>query len=111
MRTASRLVQSTVATKAKCGSPCLPRLLSIRVSKVLSITRAGLASDSMVLFVTTKLGRHREVQRPVYRWGRYWVRFLRAYAQACCIPERQPVVWGGIEALEKTYATFLREST
>ena len=63
---------------------CLSWLPFLRVSKAMSITPAGLASDSVVLFVTTKVGSHRELRRPLYGWGRSWVRFLRAYAQASC---------------------------
>ena len=76
----------------------------------MSITPAGLASDSVVLFVTTKVGGHQEVRKPLYGWGRSWIRFLRAYAQACCIPEGQPLVRGGVEAVEKTFADLLCDS-
>ena len=89
---------------------CLSRLLFLRVSEALSITPAGLASDSVVLFVTTKVGGHREVRRPLYGWGQPWVRFLRAYAQACCSREGQPLVRGGVEAVEKIFASLLRDS-
>ena len=45
---------------------CLSLLLFLRVSEALSNTPAGLASDYVVLFVTTKVGGHKEVQRPLY---------------------------------------------
>ena len=64
----------------------------------------------MVLFVTTKLGGHREVRRPVYGWGRSWVRFVMAFAQTCCMPKGQPLLRGGVEAVEKTFASLLRDS-
>ena len=85
-------------------------LLFLRVSEAVSITPAGLESDSVVLFVTTKVGGHREVQRPLYEWGRSWVRFLRCYAEASCIPEGQPLVRGGVEAVERIFADLLRDS-
>ena len=90
--------------------PRLSWLLSLRVSEALSITPAGLASDSVVLFVTTKVGGHREVRRPLYGWGQSWVRFLTAYAKACCIPEGQPLVRGGVEAVEKISTSLLHDS-
>ena len=89
---------------------CLGLLLFLRVSEARSITLAGLASDSVVLFVTTKVGGHWEVQRPLYGWGRSWVRFLRAYAQVCCIPQGQQLVWAGVESSEKTFASLLCDS-
>ena len=89
---------------------CLNWLLFRRVSEALSITPAGLASNSVVLFVTAKVGGHREVRRPVYGWGQPSVHFLRAYAQACCSCEGQPLVQGGVEAAEKTFARLLRDS-
>ena len=85
-------------------------LLFLRVSEAVSITQGGLASDSVVLFVTTKVGGHREVRRPLYEWGRSWVRFLRSYAAASCVPEGQPLVRGGVEAVEKIFADLLRVS-
>ena len=85
-------------------------LLFLRVSEAVSITPAGLESDSVVLFVTTKVGGHREVRRPLYEWGRSWVRFLRSYAAASCIPEGQPLVRGGVEAVERIFADLLRDS-
>ena len=85
-------------------------LLFLRVSEAVSIAPAGLASDSVVLFVTTKVGGHREVRRPLYGWGRSWVRFLRSYAAASCVPEGQPLVRGGVEAVEKIFADLLRDS-
>ena len=48
---------------------CLSWLLFLRVSEALSITPGGMASDSVVMFVTTKVGGHQEVQRPLYGWG------------------------------------------
>ena len=48
-------------------------LLFLRVSEAVSITPAGLGSDSVVLFITTKVAGHREVRRPLYEWGRSWV--------------------------------------
>ena len=83
-------------------------LLFLRVSEAVSITPAGLESDSLVLFVTTKVGGHREVRWPLYEWGRSWVRFLRCYAEASCIPEGQPLVRGGVEAVERIFADLLR---
>ena len=85
-------------------------LLFLRVSEAVSITPAGLASDSVVLVVTTKVGGHREVRRPLYEWGRSWVRFLRSYAAASCVPEGQSLVRGGVEAVEKIFADLLRDS-
>ena len=85
-------------------------LLFLRGSEAVSITPAGLASDSVVLFVTTKVGGHRKVRRPLYEWGRSWVQFLRSYAAASCVPEGQPLVRGGVEAVEKIFADLLRDS-
>ena len=85
-------------------------LLFLRVSEAVCITPAGLGSNSVVLFVTTKVGGHREVRRPLYEWGRSWVRFLRSYAAASCIPEGQPLVRGGVEAVERIFADLLRDS-
>ena len=42
--------------------------------------------------------------------GDFWVHFLKTCAQACCIPEGQPLVQGGVEAVEKTFADLLRDS-
>ena len=90
---------------------CLNWLLFLKVFEELCITAAGLASDSMVPFITTKVSGHREVRRPLYGWRQSWVRFLRAYAPACCIPEGQPLVRGGGEAVEKTSAGLLCDSS
>ena len=56
-----RLLWSTVSSPQEqtVGAlACLSWLLFLRVSKALSITPVGLASDSVVLFVTTKVGGH-----------------------------------------------------
>ena len=87
---------------------CLSWLLFLTVSQAVYITPVGLASDSVVLLVTTKVGGHREVRRQLYGWGRFWVRFLRAYAQACCSLETKPLDWGGVQAVQKTLASLLR---
>ena len=97
--------EQTVAALA-----CLTWLLFLKVSEALSITPARLASVSVVVFVLSKGGGHREVGRPLYGWGQSWVRFLRAYTEACCIPEGQPLVWGGVEAMQKIFAGLLRDS-
>ena len=89
---------------------CLSWLFFLRVSEALCITPAGLASDSVDLFVTTKVGGHREVRRPLCGWRQPWVCFLPAYATACCIPEGQPLVRGGVEVVEKIFASLLRDS-
>ena len=101
---ASSPKEQTVAALA-----CLSWLLFLTVSEALSIMLAILASDSVVLFITTKVGGHQEVRRPLYGSGRSWICFLGASAQACCIPEGK-LVWGGVEAVEKTFADLLRDS-
>ena len=88
----------------------LSGLLFLQVSEAVSITPAGFGSDSVVLFITTEVGCHREARRPLYEWGRSWVRFLRCYAEASCIPEGQPLVRGGVEAVERIFADLLRDS-
>ena len=98
---------SSPKEQAVAALACLGCLLFLRVSEALSITPAGLESDSVVMFVTTKVGGHKEVRRPLYGWGRSWVRLFRAYA---CIPEGQPLVPGGVEAVEKTFVDLLRDS-
>ena len=89
---------------------CLSRLLLLRFSEALLITPLGPESDSVVLFVNTKVGRHREVRRPLCGWGRSWVSLLGAYAQACCIPEGQALVRGGVEAVERIFVDLLCDS-
>ena len=81
---------------------CLSWLLFLRLSKAPSIIPASVVSDSVVTFLTTKVGGHREVRMPIYWWERYCVRFLRAYDHACCILEGQALVRVGVVALQKT---------
>ena len=82
---------SSPQEQAVAALACLSWLLFLTVSQVLSITPAGRASDSVVPFVTIKIGGHREVRRLVYGGGRSGVRCLRTYAQACCILEGHPL--------------------